>query len=61
MENKIKAFFDLQKFSPNLKLLALISETETRCVELSDFELENVSAAGELYIKPEEKNDGNLQ
>lgn len=59
MENKIKALFELQKFAPNKKLSALISETERHCAELSDYDLENVSAAGELFKAPEDSNDDN--
>ena len=60
MENKIKSLFDLQKFSPNAKLAALIEETENRCFELSDLELESVSAAGEPFPQPEKKDYGSL-
>lgn len=61
MKNKIKALFDLQKFAPNKKLSALISEAEMRCNELSDFDLENVSAAGNPFIEPEDMKDDELR
>ena len=60
MEIKIKILFDLQKFSPNAKLAALIEETENRCFELSDLDLEAVSAAGEIFPKTEKKDYGSL-
>ena len=60
MENRIKALFDLQKFSPNAKLAALIAETEERCVELSDLELEFVSAAGDPFLIPEKERHEKL-
>lgn len=48
MENKLKALFDYQRFAGNLRLAALIDKTEQKYVhELSDDELELVSAAGE--------------
>lgn len=59
MEKKIKELFELQKFAPNLRISAMISETEKRCNELSDFDLEKISAAGELFVEAEEKKDGN--
>lgn len=60
MENKIKALFELQKFAPNKKLSALISETERHCIELSDDDLLNVSAAGELFTEPEGSSDDKM-
>lgn len=47
MENKIKALFEFQRFSGNKRLDAMINDTESRYrSELSDDDLENVSAAG---------------
>lgn len=50
--------FDYQRFEENKALQALIDETEARCIHnLSDDELEWVSAAGE-ESDPKEKKDG---
>ena len=47
MEHKLKKLFDYQKFENNSELEALIAETRGRYAkELSDDELEMVSAAG---------------
>lgn len=48
MENKLQRLFDYQRFEGNSKLAALIADTESRCMqELSDDDLEMVSAAGD--------------
>lgn len=54
----LTGLFDYQRFEKNKKLQALIDETEARCFHnLSDDELEWVSAAGE-ESDPKEKKDG---
>lgn len=54
----LTGLFDYQRFEKNKKLQALIDETEARCLHnLSDDELEWVSAAGE-ESDPKEKKDG---
>lgn len=48
MEKKLAKLFDYQRFERNEHLDRLIAETENRCSkELSDDNLEFVSAAGE--------------
>ncbi len=49
MEEKLKRLFDFQKFEKNEKLSALIDETQKRYAEeLSEEELSQVSAAGDI-------------
>lgn len=49
MKKTIKAIFDLEHFEQNEKLEEQIQETESRyCNEISDDDLELVSAAGNL-------------
>ena len=52
MENKLKRLFDFQRFEKNPRLEKLVEETESRCArngrELSDEDLDRVSAAGDL-------------
>lgn len=54
MNERILKVFDYQRFSPNPRLAALISDTVSRCHLLSDEDLLWVSAAG----LPEEMNPG---
>lgn len=65
MENKIKALFEFQRFSGNKRLDAMINDTESRYRnELSDNDLENVSAAGSGLAKkslPKKKTLGNTE
>lgn len=65
MENKIKALFEFQKFSGNKRLDAMINDTESRYRnELSDDEVEIVSAAGSGYLKsrfPKKKTLGDTE
>lgn len=65
MENKLKALFEFQRFSPNERLAKMIEETEQGVSQLDDDELSLVSAAGEICLgqglpekekQPEEKN-----
>lgn len=58
MENKIRLLFDFQKFDNNSRLAELISQTENRYgTELSDDELTQVSAAGDIFSqKLKDKN-----
>lgn len=56
MEKTLKVLFDFQNFSGNPRLAKIISETEKRyCGTLSDDDLKNLSAAGELF--PSEKTE----
>lgn len=49
MEEKLKRLFDFQKFEKNEKLSALIEETQKRYAEeLSEEDLEQISAAGDI-------------
>ena len=60
MENKIKALFEFQRFSGNKRLEAMINDTESRYRnELSDEDVENVSAAGSGL--PKKKTLGNTE
>ena len=55
---KLTALFDYQRFENNMRLQALIDETEARCLHnLSDDDLEWVSAAGE-ETDLKDKKDG---
>lgn len=59
IEGTLARLFDFQHFEGNKRLQALIDETEDRCIRnLSDDELEFVSAAGE-QTAPTGKNDEN--
>ena len=54
MENKLRKLFEYQRFENNSRLAKIISETENRySSELSDDDLEFVSAAGELKTDDE--------
>ena len=58
MENKLRAMFDYQRFEPNNRLSKLIEETESKYMsmnQLSDSDLELVSAAGVTDFKREAK------
>lgn len=46
MVKKLKCIMDYQRFSPNSRLGAMISNVEQRYTELSDADLLYVSAAG---------------
>ncbi|MCQ2420525.1 MAG: hypothetical protein MJ118_05260 [Clostridia bacterium] len=49
MENTLKKLFEYQKFEQNARLAKLIAETEARqAAELSDEDLELVTAAGDI-------------
>ncbi|MCI8373007.1 MAG: hypothetical protein HFI75_11565 [Lachnospiraceae bacterium] len=49
IEEKLRLLFEFQKFSKNLRLAEMTDEPEKRYGEtLSDEELEQVNAAGEL-------------
>lgn len=65
MENKIKALFEFQKFSGNKRLEAMINDAESRYRnELSDEEVEIVSAAGGGLAKnifPKKKTLGDTE
>ncbi|MGN0669250.1 MAG: hypothetical protein ACI4JZ_01755 [Oscillospiraceae bacterium] len=65
MENKIKALFELQRFSGNKRLDGMINAAESRYQdELSDEELDFVSAAGSSFPKdrfPKKKTLGNTE
>ncbi len=53
MEKTLKHLFDLQRFSGNARLAAMIADVESRYGNaLSDDDLEAVNAAGE-FIPPE--------
>ncbi len=62
MEKKLKKLFDYQKFEKNPRLEKLIGESEARykAAELSDENLEMVSAAGEAsaILKKHDKLGG---
>ena len=56
-EKTLSLLFDYQRFEHEPELEALLDETENEyCAELSDDDLEQVSAAGELYRK--KRTDG---
>ena len=65
MENKIKALFEFQRFSGNKRLEAMINAAESRYQnELSDEEVEIVSAAGSGFPKksfPKKKTLGDTE
>ena len=65
MDNKIKALFEFQRFSGNKRLDAMINDTESRYRnEISDDELESVSAAGSGFPKnrfPKKKSLGKTE
>ena len=65
MENKIKALFEFQRFSGNKRLEAMINDAESRYRnELSDEEVEIVSAAGSGFPKksfPKKKTLGDTE
>lgn len=49
MKDIVKKLFDFQKFEENKRLAELIAETESMYMrELSDDELENIAAAGDI-------------
>lgn len=51
MENRLKKLFDYHRFENNAKLSQVIENTERRfSAELSECELEMVSAAGEFEV-----------
>ncbi|MBQ7581322.1 MAG: hypothetical protein IJU25_00725 [Lachnospiraceae bacterium] len=57
MENRLKQLFEYQKFEQNPKLEKVIRATETRFPEeLSDDELEMVSAAGTRGLQHKEND-----
>lgn len=57
MEDVLKGLFDFQRFSKNPSLAGMIADVESRYNhELSDEDLEEVNAAGEL-IFPENRED----
>ena len=58
MDKKLRSLFEFQKFENNSRLSKLIQETESRYAsELSDEDLDFVSAAGEaeLSVKKDEE------
>lgn len=61
MEKTLKCLFDFQKFSGNSRLTELIADTESRWSNaLSDDDLEDVSAAGEVispHIREDKRDD----
>lgn len=58
---KLKSLFEFQKFENNSRLGKIISETENRYAsELSDSDMENVAAAGEIGLGTENLPDGKL-
>ena len=61
MKNIVNNLFDFQKFKANKHLADLISETESKYMtELSDDDLENVNAAGDInaVVRPSKKMGG---
>jgi len=52
MEKKLRQLFDYQKFIRNIKLDAVLE----RATRLSDDDLSDVAAAGDLYSEKEKKN-----
>lgn len=62
MENKLARLFDYQKYEPNSKLAAIISDVESRYPTdmevLSDDELSMLNAAGTVdnFMKKNEKS-----
>lgn len=66
MEQMLRRIFDYQRFSPNRRLSAIISDVENRCRALDDEDLSLVSAAGDtdatyrLLEKKDEPADRNI-
>ncbi|MGN1103613.1 MAG: hypothetical protein ACI4QI_01935 [Candidatus Coproplasma sp.] len=58
IQEKLTALFDFQRFEGNEELQSIIDDTENRCFsELSDDDLEWISAAGE-ETDLKDKKDG---
>ena len=59
MEKILKRIFDYQRFSPNKRLSAIISEIENRYRVLDDEKLSLISAAGntDTNDSPEKKDE----
>ena len=56
MDKKLKSMFEFQRFQNNPRLAKLIQQTEQRYAgELSDEDMDFVSAAGEFTAEDEEK------
>ena len=54
---KLRLIFEYQRFENNSRLARIISETENRYgTELSDSDLEFISAAGEINPDPDGEN-----
>lgn len=49
MEQILNRVFEFQRFSPNMRLNAIITEAERRYRALDDEDLFLVSAAGDMY------------
>lgn len=66
MEKILKRIFDYQRFSPNNRLSAIISNVENRYRVLNDDELSLISAAGntdisnDLLEKKDERTNRNI-
>lgn len=64
MEKRLRALFDYQRFLQNDRLARMISEAEEASAELSDEDLELVSAAGDpstnLSLRKGEGHDREL-
>ena len=60
MKQMLKKIFDYQRFSPNKRLNAIVSDVESRYRELDDEKLFMVAAAGNIEMTSEllEKKDG---
>ena len=60
IEEKLRLLFEFQKFSENLRLAEMMDEPEKRYGKtLSDEELEQVNAAGELVPFESRENNSN--
>ena len=53
MEKKLKDLFDFQRYHSNARLERLIQETRSRYGQVSDDDLEWVSAAGNVHTSKE--------
>lgn len=61
IEKNLKSLFEFQKFEKNSRLEKIISETENRyATNLSDSDVSNVAAAGDVGLTAENFPDGKL-
>ncbi len=57
MENKLKLLLDYNLFAPNDRIAKMVQETEAKYINmLSDDDLVNINAAGDIHSKNMNKN-----